>query len=84
MVLGNASYETVSPSNLGRPHRVVVRLRGFAARRAGPACGPTKDNFLFYALLCRGSNTWHRYTCGLDLYLDRPDNSRDAQRCAQF
>ena len=37
-----------------------------------------QGNPLLYALAAGGSNLWQRYTCGLDLNLDRPDNPKDA------
>ena len=70
MVLGNASCETISPSNLGRPHRPPARHVPSNATRHRPTLP-------LYAPRDRRSNIWRRDTCGpfcLDLHLDRPDN----------
>ena len=60
----NISVESRSPPYTARPKTPIVERR--------------QNNFILYGLAAGGSNPWQRYTCGLDLNLDRPDNSKDA------
>jgi hypothetical protein len=69
MVLGTASCETVSPSNLGRPHMPASSIDQASSSR--------KPNSPLYGPSPYGSNIWRRYTCEpfhLDLTLYGPDN----------